>query len=188
MPDWVTHLRARLARLRLDPAREAEIVEEMSQHLDERFAELRARGATEEDAARAALEELSEPEALARHMGPLRQAHAHAPLAAGAPGRSPLGDVWQDVRHAVRTFSKQPAFAAAVVLTLGLGIGATTAMFTVVNGVLLEPLDFPESERIIALYHDGMLASQPTVMNHGLPKRRWTAMSLSMPLKGPERL
>jgi predicted permease len=167
MPDWVLHLRPRLERLRLGAAREAEIIEEMSQHLDARFDELRARGATDEEAERMALDELSEPEALARHMRPLRQAHAPSRNAPGAPGGSPLLDAWQDVRHALRTFTRQPAFASAVVLTLGLGIGTTTAMFTVVHGVLLRPLDFPESERIIALYHDGMLASQPTVMNHG---------------------
>jgi predicted permease len=167
MPEWPTHLRPRLARLRLGPAREAEIIEEMSQHLEERFEELRARGATERDAERMALEELSELEELARHMRPLRQARAPASVTPGGPSGSPLRDVGQDARYAVRTFSKQPAFAAAVVLTLGLGIGTTTAMFTVVHGVLLEPLDFPESERIIALHHDGMLASQPTVMNHG---------------------
>jgi len=167
MPDWVVHLRLRLERLRLDPAREAEIIEEMSQHLDARFEELRARGATEEEAERVALGELSEPEELARRMRPLRQAQAPSHHVPGAPGGSLLGDLWQDVRHAIRTFSKQPAFAAAVVLTLGLGIGTTTAMFSVVHGVLLEPLEFPESERIVALYHDGMLASQPTVMNHG---------------------
>ena len=56
MPDWSARLRSRLAALRLHPAREAEIVEELSQHLDQRFAELRARGATEADAQRLAVD------------------------------------------------------------------------------------------------------------------------------------
>ncbi|MGE0161309.1 MAG: ADOP family duplicated permease [Gemmatimonadales bacterium] len=167
MPDWSQPIRDRLATLRLDPAREAEIVEEMAQHLEERYEELRARGASEDEAVRAALEDLSEPDATARHMGPLRQAWAPQPIQPGAPTGSFPGDVGQDLRHALRTFSKQSAFAAAVVLTLGLGIGTTTAMFTVIHGVLLRPLAFPESDRIVALFHDGMLASQPTVMNHG---------------------
>src|SRR5262245_56435655 len=62
-----------------------------------------------------------------------------------------LSDRLQDLRHAARTFWRQPAFASATVLTLALGIGATTAIFSVVNGVLLKPLPFDEPERLISL-------------------------------------
>ena len=54
----------------------------------------------------------------------------------------------KDVRFAVRSFLKRPGFLVIAVATLALGIGATTAMFTVVNSVLLRPLQFPEPERI----------------------------------------
>ena len=56
-----------------------------------------------------------------------------------------------DVRYAVRTLARRPGFASIVVLTLALGIGATTAIFSVVHGVLLRPLDLPEPERLVAL-------------------------------------
>jgi len=56
-----------------------------------------------------------------------------------------------DFRHAVRTMLARPGFSAAVVVTLGLGIGATTAIFSVVNGVLLRPLDFREEGRLFSL-------------------------------------
>jgi putative ABC transport system permease protein len=55
----------------------------------------------------------------------------------------------KDLRYAVRSFAKRPGFLLIAVSTLALGIGATTAMFTVVNSVLLRPLQFPEPERVV---------------------------------------
>jgi predicted permease len=62
-----------------------------------------------------------------------------------------LEDLSQDVRNAARLLWKQPAFASTTVLTLALGIGATTAIFSVVYGVLLKPLPFHEPERLVSL-------------------------------------
>lgn len=69
-----------------------------------------------------------------------------------------------DVRHALRIFWKQPSFAAATVLTLALGIGATTAIFSVVYGVLLKPLPFDESDRLVSVSHH---APHGAGANHG---------------------
>ena len=59
----------------------------------------------------------------------------------------------QDVRYGTRIFLKLPAFAATAVLTLALGIGATTAIFSVVYSVLLKPLPFHEADRLVSLRH-----------------------------------
>jgi hypothetical protein len=57
-----------------------------------------------------------------------------------------------DLKYALRTLRRRPSFAATVVLTLALGIGATTAIFSVVNGVLLRPLPLTDPDRVVMLY------------------------------------
>src|SRR5579863_4924649 len=57
------------------------------------------------------------------------------------------------IRHAARRLSRTPAFTLAATLTLALGIGGASAVFTVVNGVLLRPLPYPHSERLVSLSH-----------------------------------
>ena len=57
----------------------------------------------------------------------------------------------QDLRYAARQFVKTPGLTAVVVITIALGIGANTALFSVVNGVLLNPLPYPQPEQLIAL-------------------------------------
>ena len=62
-----------------------------------------------------------------------------------------LESIWSDFRYALRTFRRMPTFTAVAIITLALGIGATTAMFTLVNSILLRPLPYPESERIVRI-------------------------------------
>ncbi len=68
---------------------------------------------------------------------------------------SRLDDGLNDARYALRTLRRSPGFAAAVLLTLGLSIGAATAVYTVVDGVLLRPLPYPEAERLYRVAQDG---------------------------------
>ena len=59
--------------------------------------------------------------------------------------------LWQDFKHAARLLRNRPGFSAAAILSLALGAGACTSIFSVVNGVLLRPLPYPQPERIVQL-------------------------------------
>ena len=97
-------------------------------------------------------------------MEPLKQSQLPPAIASGPSMGSVCRDLWHDVRYAARVFSKQSAFAAAAVLTLALGIGATTAIFSVVYGVLLKPLPFHEPDRLVSLTQ---IAPHGAGANHG---------------------
>jgi putative ABC transport system permease protein len=151
LSDWRDDIRPRLASLHLSPEREAEIIDELSQHLDDHYRELIAAGETPDDARRLALAEFRAGNVLARYLAPLRQAHPPAPIVPGAPAPHLWTGLVQDVRYAVRSLRRQPAFGAITMLTLALGIGANSAIFALVDATLLRPLPFRDPGQLMAI-------------------------------------
>ena len=139
MAAWRDELSGRLAALGLRPEREAEIVEELTQHLDDHVRDLVAQGLEPAAARAAALADLDAPGELARRLAEIVPRPLTLPPP-GAPSRGRwLQARWQDIRHSARSLRRSPAFTASAIITLGLTVGPTTAMLSIGNWLLWRP-------------------------------------------------
>ncbi len=90
--------------------------------------------------------------------------------------------VGRDVRHALRTLPRRPTFTIAAILTLALGIGATTAIFSVVYSVLIKPLPYPNSDELVRHQAQRFRSSTPTISG---PRRRCTSPTATRTARWP---
>jgi predicted permease len=141
-----------MAGLRIEPAREAAIVEELAQHLEDYYGELLAAGIGPAEAERRALSELRERETLRRELCRVERRAPQDPIVLGTRRRkNMIADFWQDLRYAARALWKNPGFTLVAALTLGLGIGANTAIFSAVDRLLVRLLPVDDPERLVVL-------------------------------------
>ena len=163
MRDWQAFVRSRLSLPGLAPERESRIIRELATQLEDFYGEALARGATEVEAAAHAAAQIADWDRMARDVLGADRQHARPRLDrvadrldrgthAGAGRFHVIANIVRDARYAFRQLVRTPGFTFVTIVTLALGIGATSAIFSVVNGVLLRPLPFPDSEELVRVY------------------------------------
>ena len=147
-PDWKAFVWSNLPPLGLPPVRESEIVAELTAQFEQAYEAALNAGASEDEAASSA-KLVRDWNALADEF---RAAENAAPVRESSAGRAFTG-MWNDLRYAARNLWNAPVFTLAAALTLSFGIGANTAIFTVVDRLAFRALPYPDSGRLINIDH-----------------------------------
>jgi putative ABC transport system permease protein len=146
--DFRRYVRDHLPPLAVSAERESEIVDELAIQLEATFERASAEGEPEERAVARALAEVPDWQAFARSVGRIERPHTPLPVAGAGTGGIMSGLV-QDLRYALRALRRAPGFAAVAIVTLALGIAATTIVYSIVDGILLRPLPIRDAGRVV---------------------------------------
>ncbi|UCC73879.1 MAG: ABC transporter permease [Gemmatimonadota bacterium] len=172
MRDWKAYVRARLALPALRGLRDERIVEELAGQLEDLCREHLARGVPEAEAEELAAAHVTDWDELARRITTAERKNRQPVAAEWVEDRARdlerrgrtgavAAELVRNIRYALRSARREPGFWAVTVLILGLGIGATTAIFSVVDGVLLKSLPYHQPDRLV--YFDGGSFPMPRV-------------------------
>lgn len=177
MRDWKQYVKNHLPVERIRGELMEEILDELAAHLEDAYREALAKGAREEEAEARALEQIEDWDGLAANILRTRRgaavSRAAQQLDASEAALRRKGGRWaiaanllQDFRFTARRLGKAPGFTAVALLTLALGIGANTAVFSVLNSILLRPLAFHEPNRLVRIYEEFHVPDGETVFPH----------------------
>ena len=146
MRRWKRHIRARLEGISLPPERESEIIEELAQHLEDRYQEVRSSGLSKSEARQLVQSELGAE--LIQELSQIARRAGTAPITLGQRGGNLMKDLIQDLRYGLRVLRRNPIFAAVAISSLALGIGANTAIFQLFDSVFLRTLPVKSPEQL----------------------------------------
>lgn len=145
--DWNARIRAALTTPAATP--DEDVIEELAQHARAMYNSARAEGLTREDAERRVAAQIDR---WRREAGSLRHRSRRIPVPAPPPAAASwLAGVTPDARYAFRVLRRQPRFALLVAITMALGIGTTSLLFSITYGVLMKPLPWPDGDRLVVL-------------------------------------
>jgi putative ABC transport system permease protein len=147
MPDWAKEIRAAIAPLNLETMHEAELVEELSQHLRDRYDEMLAAGTDPKAACETLLQELNDGALVSGLKASLQAARPPVPLGKDE-NAGILAGIWNDLRFGARLLKKNPGFAVVAILSLALGIGANTTIFQLLDAVRMRTLPVKDPQRL----------------------------------------
>jgi predicted permease len=149
MHDWTHYAQERLGSLRVRPEREVEVIRELAGQLEETYRAALASGASEAEAFASAASQFPDWNALARDIEAAERPYSEAPT----PGREAgwLTGLLSDLRYATRLLLKNPGFAAASILTVAFGIGASTAIFATVDAIEFRRIPHRDADRLVVV-------------------------------------
>ena len=147
MHDWSKEIKDAIAPLNLSAAREEEIVEELSQHLNDRYDELLIAGTGEEQACRILMQDLTDGRLIAGLKATTNVAQRSVPVGAEG-GEKFFAGIWNDLHYGARLLFRSPGFATVAILSLALGIGANTTIFQLLDTVRLRTLPVKKLEQL----------------------------------------